>query len=583
MILSLSRIVPFLLFVLTATCVTSLPILIPNFHFSFRPNFFSRHPSHPPLALLSNSRGSAPLPTFHSLKRRRHPLADDDEDDTQVSGLSVQDLRSQITDHRLQLTRLQQEQKDLAHEKSFLEKTLELKKGQKTMQDGQVKLSQAELADKTKEIAMYRREAPRTLDRYNDLVRKQRALHETLTKLHRETEQLVSSKAVMLDKINNLNVEDLVERHARGLPDAMAGALRKSAAALTPFFDYLVIAADTNNRLVDHVGAEIDRYTHVNISSSPFMSGILFYCVLLIPLLTLVSFIRRIFDTSSRLTVTHYIVLGNLYFIVMCFLNIIAAQIMPDSPVSFLFHRYERPFIVSNLFLAMYYVWHVAMLALQAGLTMERRNVAQLVATATVGLHYYLFTWRRIFTDTPPIMYTFNYLIYSTIFAFVLHERMARMSSRQISEFGVFRFLQVILFPPRDKDGDGGPLKTIQRTTREAWAALFSEGTHPGKSGAGMGPPNVTTRRGTRRKYDHKTNGERAPRRHSPERLSSGSEDGGRRVRTSGRKGRGFFSLFFGAREERRDSSSDDDVPAAKPRERERRETRPVYASLWKW
>lgn len=362
-----------------------------------------------------------------------------------VQGQSLASLRARISSHQLKLERIKHQMRDLEHERAFLEKTLELKKGQQTMQDGQVRLSQAELEDKAKEIAMYRREAPRTVQRYNELMRQQKHMQETLNRLHMESEQLTSSKTIIMDKMHTLRMEDFIERHARALPDAMAGALRKSAAALIPFFDYLLIAADTNNRLVDHVGAEIDKYTHVNIAKSPFMSGVLFYCVLLIPLLTLISFVRRIFDSSSKLTASHYIIFGNLYFFIMCFFNVLLAMFLGDDPIKILFLRYERPFIVGNLFLAVYYIWHVVMLGIQSVFTLERRNLAQFLATLSVGIHYFIFAWRRIFTDSPPMMYTFNYLVYGTIFCFVLYERYNRMSSKQLKESVILRFMYLTI------------------------------------------------------------------------------------------------------------------------------------------
>lgn len=376
-----------------------------------------------------------------------------------VKGVSVPELRTRISEHRVRLSRIKQELKDVAHEKGFLEKALELKKGQRTMQDGQVKLSQAELIDKEREIAMYKREAPRTLQRYNDLVRKQRDLQETLNRLHQQSENLLSSKRVIMDKIQNLNVEDLIERHARGLPDSMAGALRKSATILTPFFNYLVIAADTNDRLVGKVGTQIDKYTHVNISGSPFMSGILYYCVLLIPLLTLSAFIRRVLDTSSKLTVSHYLILGNAYFVVMCGINTLIAQFIEYDPMEVYFLKFERTFILANLFLAIYYIWHIAMLSLQAALTLERRIAAQLIATLAVGMHYFIFTWRNIFTDRPPVMFTFNYLMYATIFAIIIHDRYQKLTPAQLHDVPLFHSIHILLNP---NDGKGG--RTVSGT-----------------------------------------------------------------------------------------------------------------------
>lgn len=405
---------------------------------------------------------------LHARHRLRRMLFDIDEDadlqgdDVTVQGLSQTELRTQITEHRSKLTRLKAQTNDLAHERAFLEKTLALKKGQKTMQDGQVRLSQAELEDKAKEIAMYKREAPRTLAKYNELVRTQRAMQQTLNRLHQESEDLSTSKNAILGKIRNLNVEDLVEKHARGLPDALGGALRKSAAALVPFFDYLAIAADTNNRLVDHVGKEIDRWTHVDISRSPFMSGILFYCVLLVPLLTLICFARRIADSSSRWTVSHCILYGNISFIAMCVVNVCAAVLLREDPINVWFQRFERTFIVANLLLGVYYVWHVTMLGVQSVYTREKGDVSQFVATSCVGVHYFLFTWRKVFTDSAPMMYTFNYMLYATIFAFVLYERLNRMTSRQINESLVGKLLTTSM------------RKSLEKAPRMTWDNFFA-------------------------------------------------------------------------------------------------------------
>lgn len=368
------------------------------------------------------------------------------------SKMTLPELRTRISEHRVRLARIKQQLKDVHHEKGFLEKALELKKGQRTMQDGQVKLGQAELADKEKEIAMYKREAPRTLQRYNELVRKQRDLQETLNRLHQQSENLLSSKKLIMDKIRNLNMEDLIERQARALPESMAGALRKSAAVLAPFFGYLVVAADTNDRLVSKVGIQIDKYTHVNISGSPFMSGILYYCVLLIPLLTLCAFIRRVLDTSSKLTVSHYLILGNAYFVVMCAINVVIAQFIENDPMEVYFLKFERTFIVANLFLAIYYVWHIAMLSLQTALTFERRNTAQLFATLAVGVHYFIFTWRNIFTDRPPVMFTFNYLMYATIFVIIMQDRYHRLTPRQLDDVPLFHSIHLLLNPSEGKE-----------------------------------------------------------------------------------------------------------------------------------
>lgn len=560
----------------------------------------------------------------------RHTLAKEDgeaDDDIIATGMSVSEMKSKITTHRMKLARLKQQLKDLAHERAFLEKTLEFKRGQKTMQDGQVKLSQAELEDKAREIEMYKREAPRTLSKYNELVRKQKELQETLNRLHQESEELSTSKNVILDKIQHLNMEDLIERQARGLPDAMAGALRKSAAALTPFFDYLMIAADTNNRLVDHVGSEIDKYTHVNISGSPFMSGILFYCVLLIPLLTVLSFVRRVFDTSSKLTVSHYIIFGNLYFVIVCLANAIAALVLRDDPVTIMFQKFEQTFIIGNLFLSIYYAWHVIMLGLQAMYTLERRNVSQFVATLTVGIHYFLFAWRRIFTDNAPLMYTFNYLMYGTIFTFILYERYNRMSTKQLNDSAIFKLVQLALKKRHQLTTGHG----FKRIISETWGAITRDSIKADRRYSKKQDRYLTSERYKRRPEERERSRAKGrgayvdeqqekENQHEKEQvLNHTTKIKEERIRSSGptSQSRGFIHMFFGSQENATESSEDnseeklnsdwrlrrngandttessrmDDAPLSSrsghtsrsSRTHDRRAVKNARASLWRW
>lgn len=540
-----------------------------------RPMFEARTPSHIEEVsrpkLHSKRKLIRNLGTQVSSSISRHTLAKEDseaDEDIIVSGMSVSEMKTKIAEHKMKLSRLKQQAKDLAHERAFLEKTLEFKRGQRKMQDGQVKLSQAELEDKAKEIEMYKREAPRTLAKYNELVRKQKELQETLNRLHQETEELSTSRNVILDKIQHLNMEDLIERHARGLPDAMAGALRKSAAVLVPFFDYLIIAADTNNRLVDHVGEEIDKYTHVNISASPFMSGVLFYCVLLVPVLTVVSFVRRIFDTSSRLTVSHYIIFGNLYFIIICLANVIAALVLRDDPVNVMFRKFEKTFVIGNLFLSIYYAWHVIMLGLQAIYTLERRNISQFVATLTVGIHYFLFAWRRIFTDNAPLMYTFNYLVYGTIFCFILYERYNRMSTKQLNDSAIFRLLQLVLKRRHQLASARG----IKHIMAEVWTAITKDSNKVDRKYSKKEDRCLTSERSKLRAEEKKRSRAKGRDIYTSEEedsdnyhekglaLSRKTRAKEKRRKQSKRPGKskGFISMFFGSQENAAKSSEDD-------------------------
>ena len=473
------------------------------------------------------------------------------------------------------------------------------------MQDGQVKLSQAELEDKAKEISLYKREAPRTLQRYNELIRTQRQMQERLNRLHMESQQLENSRESIMRKIHTLSMGDLVERHANSLPDAMAGALRKSAKALVPVFDYLAIAADTNNRLVDHVGAEIDRYTHVNIASSPFMSGLMFYCVALIPGLTVLTLMRRLVNSSSRLTATHFIILGNFYFLLVCIVNVLVLLILRQDPIAMWFERHEHTFVLANLFLALYYLWHMGILSLQAVVTPERVNFSQVVATLSVGIHYFLFTWRRVFADSAPKMYLFNYMMYATIFCFILYERLGRLSVRQLQENPSFRFVHRLLMISCEGPAFSANIERLRQYFDKIWAALAMATRSPRRFSRRTGIEKRKYRPETREKHkikhvDQDSNEEEED---ESDHIRRRSPDGGWRVRQENHRGRnreprGFMNFFFGRRENDSESSSSssssdsddqrrhDSPPGAGRSTRKNaseRSSRRAGRSIWKW
>lgn len=480
--------------------------------------------------------------------------------------LDLLEMRTKISQHRLRLARIQREARDLKHEKSFLEKAIQLKQGQKTMQDGQVRLSKAELEDKAKEIAMYKRQAPRTLQRYNQLVETQREMQSTLNSLHQRSEKLVESRDEMVQRIHALTVGDLVEKHARDLPEALGGALRKSAAALVPFFDYLAIAADTNNRLVDHVGMEIDRYTHVNIAESPFMSGMVFYCVLLIPLVTVITLGRRLANSSTSLTPSHCIIFANLYFIFVSLASVIASLILHCDVVTYCYLHYERAFIVANLCLALHYLIHVILLGLQSALTMDQIHAAQLVATLSVGLHYFLCTWRKVFTDSVPVMFWFNYVMYATVFGVILYQRFDRLTSRQIDENAVYGFIHRSVQTITEKALNLPDFETVTKTMKRYFAKLSAS------------PRRYSKRQdrvlvvGTPRKRDRRY-------------VSESDEE-------RGKGGEGFWGMIWGEqrkdweeqekRERRRDKEPREGREGREGRRKSRRAKNTGF-SFWKW
>lgn len=359
----------------------------------------------------------------------------------------------------------------MQREIKYMKKSIGLKKNLAQTSESQVELDGDEASTSATELKAIAEKQEDVTKKLKDITLFKQKVEGRQRKLLASQENMMSLTSVMSDRLQQLSVDEVLANSARGLPDSVAGAIRRSAEALTPFMDTLMIAADTNQRLVDHVGAEIDKYTHVNIRKSPFLSGVLFYCVLLVPAITIVAFVRRVISTSNRLTVSHFIIFGNAYFISMSACAILSTLFIKSEAAAAMHNGHQQVFATFNVFLALYYFWHVGILSLQSLYTRERRNYAQLVATISVGLHYFLFTWRRIFTNSSPEMLIANYCIYITIFSAITAERARRINFKFAPWQAITDLFGFNNFPLALKQGysriDAGKSPRTRRSTQQ--------------------------------------------------------------------------------------------------------------------
>ena len=151
--------------------------------------------------------------------------------------------------------------------------------------------------------------------------------------------------------------------------------------------------------------------------------------MLLIPSLAFVVLTRSVVDKFTNLKESYCIVAASAYLLATC-LVLMGASIVANDPLKLLYVWHERAVVAYNLALAAYFVWFLSVLATEAVFTCHPRNVAQLAAAASIAVHYFVFAWRRIFTDKSPQLLASNYLIYATLFAFVIYERCLRINPR---------------------------------------------------------------------------------------------------------------------------------------------------------
>lgn len=163
---------------------------------------------------------------------------------------------------------------------------------------------------------------------------------------------------------------------------------------------FVFFLCSANNRLVDHVSSEIDKFFHVNVKKSPFMSGLLFYFVLLVPVLTVNVLLIRLIQTTMKFTITHFVILISTYFFLTCVGCSLSSVLLKSDVNLYLMSHHRRFYYVVLLGMTIIYLWHLGLVGLQLFITKDRLELSQFVASLCIALHYFLFVWRPSFLDS---------------------------------------------------------------------------------------------------------------------------------------------------------------------------------------
>ncbi|KAA8497689.1 hypothetical protein FVE85_5274 [Porphyridium purpureum] len=243
-----------------------------------------------------------------------------------------------------------------------------------------------------------------------------------------EEQKLLTQHAKLEKVLKTASVDKYVTAHSEGLPPSIRSALLSSAEAIVPFFDTLSFAVSANDQLVDQVSAELSRVTRINVRGLPFAGGILFYLLVLIPVITATRLGLSILRSSRKLSVSHYILFGDVYFFLLA--TVFAAfQSLGWIHVSSLLTGQHRGRVLFMLFgLITYFFCHLWMLTLQSIVSRTRDNVSQLVATLAVGTHFTIFILQKALTRQAVDVRTSSLYVYATMFLLMAADRWQRLS-----------------------------------------------------------------------------------------------------------------------------------------------------------
>lgn len=277
-------------------------------------------------------------------------------------------------------------------------------------------------ADESQKLEALRKELPQYHKRLGQL--KEVALEngQMAQQLEHNITELTEQYVKLVVQFKDRGMTNWVEMQAQQLPPLIRGTLIKTTHALGPLFEGFEEASELNARVVDEVKERVQTYLPL-VRSSPFYGGILFYIIILFPMVLFVSAAMKLNSHLKTMTISHYLVLSNLYFGVLSLLCLFMSYLSGADVLLVFHHRNESlegTFVVLH---GLFYLLHLGLHFLSALTRRDGREVAQFLSMFIVGTHYFLHVYARAVLNEDPVMDLRAYVLYAAIFLFTLYVR----------------------------------------------------------------------------------------------------------------------------------------------------------------
>ncbi|KAK1866892.1 hypothetical protein I4F81_009404 [Pyropia yezoensis] len=277
-------------------------------------------------------------------------------------------------------------------------------------------------ADESQKLEALRKELPQYHKRLGQLKEVAVENGQMAQQLEHNITELTEQYVQLVLQFKDRGMTNWVEMQAKQLPPLVQGTLIKTTHALGPLFEGFEEASNLNARVVEEVKERVQTYMPL-IKSSPFYGGILFYIIILFPMVLFVSAAMKLNSHLKTMTISHYLVLSNLYFGVLSLLCLFMSYLSGADVLLVFHHRNESlegTFVVLH---GLFYLLHLALHFLSALTRRDGREVAQFLSMFIVGTHYFLHVYARAVLNEDPVMDLRAYVLYAAIFIFTLYVR----------------------------------------------------------------------------------------------------------------------------------------------------------------
>ncbi|CAN8065063.1 unnamed protein product [Agarophyton chilense] len=243
-----------------------------------------------------------------------------------------------------------------------------------------------------------------------------------MDKLKKKYAHLLKDKTQLAEYFREHGLEHWVENSVKGTvnPIVLDAIMQGTGYVVEPMLDGIEKLASMNDEVVTAVSKRLK--TQTSLANYPFYSGFVSYAVLLCPLVIMVSILTRVKKGISRLSRTHWIILGTFYF-VMVTGGFLAATMFGSVDVLQTFklhnvHVFNSVLVLHGLAFLVYVLLHFYNM-----IQVPRQEaVSHFLVVALIAVHFFIRSQEQSLTAEGLQVDVWTYFVYSAVLSFVLYE-----------------------------------------------------------------------------------------------------------------------------------------------------------------
>ncbi|PXF45880.1 hypothetical protein BWQ96_04315 [Gracilariopsis chorda] len=240
--------------------------------------------------------------------------------------------------------------------------------------------------------------------------------------LQLEQERLVKEVNALVSQFKDHGMHTWLEQNVKRFPPVIRETILKSSAVLNPVLDGVEGVAEINEQLTNETTEAITQYLPA-IKNSPFYTGLIFYIILLCPLVAVIWLVMKVRARLSLMTIEHYLIAINMYFGILSLACAVMTMLGKTDILIVFRHRAQRlaeSFMILHGFL---FILHLVLHGITAYVSGSRKDFAQYIGISFVGLHFFTNAYKRTILDQDPNIGAPAYIVYATFFLYTLYDR----------------------------------------------------------------------------------------------------------------------------------------------------------------